>query len=57
MVFMFGGIKTTTMWTQAELAKNLTKPDIEIVISVNATTRVQDIERKKEGDIMGEIKE
>lgn len=35
VVFMFGGIKTTAMWTQAELAKNLTKPDIEL-ISVNA---------------------
>lgn len=33
---MFGGIKTTAMWTQAELAKNLIKPDIEL-ISVNAT--------------------
>lgn len=36
VVFMFGGIKTTAMWTQEELAKNLTKPDIEL-ISVNAT--------------------
>ena len=36
VVFMFGGIKTTAMWTQAELAKNLTKPDMEL-ISVNAT--------------------
>ena len=33
---MFGGIKTTAMWTQAELAKNLTKPDMKL-ISVNAT--------------------
>lgn len=37
VVFMFSGIKTTAMWTQAELAKNLTKPDVEL-ISVNATT-------------------
>lgn len=36
VVFMIGGIKTTAMWTQAELVKNLTKPDIEL-ISVNAT--------------------
>ena len=36
VIFMFGGIKTTAMWTQAELAKNLTKPDMEL-ISVNAT--------------------
>lgn len=36
VIFMFGGIKTTAMWTQAELAKNLIKPDIEL-ISVNAT--------------------
>ncbi len=36
VVFMMGSIKTTAMWTQAELAKNLTKPDIEL-ISVNAT--------------------
>ena len=36
VVFMIGGIKTTAMWTQAELAKNLTKPDMELV-SVNAT--------------------
>lgn len=35
VVFIFGGIKTTAMWTQAELAKNLIKPDIEL-ISVNA---------------------
>lgn len=33
---MMCGIKTTAMWTQEELAKNLTKPDIEL-ISVNAT--------------------
>ena len=36
VIFMFGGIKTTAMWTQAELVKNLTKSDIEL-ISVNAT--------------------
>lgn len=36
VVFMIGGIKTTAMWTQAELVKNLTKSDIEL-ISVNAT--------------------
>lgn len=37
VVFMMCGIKTTAMWTQAELAKNLIKPDIEL-ISVNATS-------------------
>ena len=36
VVFMMCGIKTTAIWTQAELSKNLTKPDIEL-ISVNAT--------------------
>lgn len=37
VVFMMCGIKTTATWTQAELAKNLMKPDIEL-ISVNATS-------------------
>ena len=36
VAFMFGGIKITAMWTQAELAKNLKNPDMEL-ISVNAT--------------------